>query len=178
MMKEEVQQNQNHFNCLMNWVISWCYQRTCFLKNLSGKRSVFTHSNWQIIILFPLLRDNQMTRLCLWCLPQVCPSIGLQLVTRILCNFTPDEFCPDPVPSTVLEELNSEVCFILTKCCRLLASHTFIHRNVVVKKYLMLCRACWSDAPTKMCSAHFHALLLLLCTGHLRHQMRQRKWQT
>ncbi|KAF8654560.1 hypothetical protein HU200_061755 [Digitaria exilis] len=39
---------------------------------------------------------------------EVCPSIGLQLVTRILCNFTPDEFCPDPVPSTVLEELNSE----------------------------------------------------------------------
>jgi hypothetical protein len=109
---------------------------------------------------------------------EVCPSIGLQLVTRILCNFTPDEFCPDPVPSRVLEELNSEVCFILTKCCRLLASHTFIHRNVVVKKYLMLCRACWSDAPTKMCSAHFHALPLLLCTEHLRHQMRQRKWQT
>ncbi|CAD6246054.1 unnamed protein product [Miscanthus lutarioriparius] len=39
---------------------------------------------------------------------EVCPSIGLQLVTRILCNFTPDEFCPDAVPSTVLEELNSE----------------------------------------------------------------------
>eukprot|EP00267_Zea_mays_P051635 XP_020404610.1 uncharacterized protein LOC109944308 [Zea mays] len=39
---------------------------------------------------------------------EVCPSIGLQLVTRILCNFTTDEFCPDPVLSTVLEELNSE----------------------------------------------------------------------
>nr|AFV66580.1 LSG [Saccharum hybrid cultivar] len=39
---------------------------------------------------------------------EVCPSIGLQLVTRILCNFTPDEFCPDAVPSMVLEELNSE----------------------------------------------------------------------
>ncbi|XP_062199338.1 uncharacterized protein LOC133901840 [Phragmites australis] len=39
---------------------------------------------------------------------EVCPSIGLPLVTRILCNFTPDEFCPDPVPGTVLEELNSE----------------------------------------------------------------------
>ncbi|CAL5001316.1 unnamed protein product [Urochloa decumbens] len=49
---------------------------------------------------------------------EVCPSIGLQLVTRILCNFTPDEFCPDPVPSTVLEELNSEVCFIHAECCR------------------------------------------------------------
>ncbi|XP_073010915.1 uncharacterized protein [Typha latifolia] len=39
---------------------------------------------------------------------EVCPSIGLSLVTRILCNFTPDEFCPDPVPGIVLEELNSE----------------------------------------------------------------------
>ncbi|GJN33619.1 hypothetical protein PR202_gb22239 [Eleusine coracana subsp. coracana] len=39
---------------------------------------------------------------------EVCPSIGLPLVTRILCNFTPDEFCPDAVPGMVLEELNSE----------------------------------------------------------------------
>ncbi|RRT48389.1 hypothetical protein B296_00021898, partial [Ensete ventricosum] len=41
---------------------------------------------------------------------QVCPSIGLPLIIRILCNFTPDEFCPDPVPGIVLEELNTEVC--------------------------------------------------------------------
>ncbi|CAL5073670.1 unnamed protein product [Urochloa decumbens] len=40
---------------------------------------------------------------------EVCPSIGLPLVTRILCNFTPDEFCPDPVPGMVLEELSSEL---------------------------------------------------------------------
>ncbi|KAM0822062.1 hypothetical protein ACQ4PT_071751 [Festuca glaucescens] len=39
---------------------------------------------------------------------EVCPSIGIPLVIRILCNFTPDEFCPDPVPVQVLEELNSE----------------------------------------------------------------------
>ncbi|KAI4964156.1 hypothetical protein ZWY2020_006964 [Hordeum vulgare] len=39
---------------------------------------------------------------------EICPSVGLPLVTRILCNFTPDEFCPDPVPSIVLEELYSE----------------------------------------------------------------------
>jgi hypothetical protein len=44
-------------------------------------------------------------------LHQVCPSIGLPLVIRILCNFTPDELCPDPVPGMVLEELNSEVYF-------------------------------------------------------------------
>ncbi|XP_028787240.1 uncharacterized protein LOC114743214 isoform X1 [Neltuma alba] len=39
---------------------------------------------------------------------EVCPSISLPLVKRILCNFTPDEFCPDPVPGAVLEALNAE----------------------------------------------------------------------
>lgn len=39
---------------------------------------------------------------------EVCPSIGLPLIKRILCNFTADEFCPDPVPGAVLEALNSE----------------------------------------------------------------------
>ncbi|XAR69427.1 hypothetical protein NMG60_11000998 [Bertholletia excelsa] len=42
---------------------------------------------------------------------EVCPSICLSLVKRILCNFTPDEFCPDPVPGAVLEALNAE-CII------------------------------------------------------------------
>ncbi|KAL8133507.1 hypothetical protein AgCh_008825 [Apium graveolens] len=40
---------------------------------------------------------------------EVCPSISLPLLKRILCNFTPDEFCPDPVPGAVLEALNAEV---------------------------------------------------------------------
>ncbi|GAV63914.1 hypothetical protein CFOL_v3_07432 [Cephalotus follicularis] len=39
---------------------------------------------------------------------EVCPSISLALVKRILCNFTPDEFCPDPVPGSVLEAVNAE----------------------------------------------------------------------
>ncbi|WMV19184.1 hypothetical protein MTR67_012569 [Solanum verrucosum] len=39
---------------------------------------------------------------------EVCPSISLPLVKRILCNFSPDEFCPDPVPGAVLEALNAE----------------------------------------------------------------------
>ncbi|CAH8385372.1 unnamed protein product [Eruca vesicaria subsp. sativa] len=38
---------------------------------------------------------------------EVCPSITLPLIKRILCNFTPDEFCPDHVPGAVLEELNA-----------------------------------------------------------------------
>ncbi|CAH2073786.1 unnamed protein product [Thlaspi arvense] len=39
---------------------------------------------------------------------EICPSIGLSLIKRIVCNFTPDEFCPYPVPGTVLEELNAQ----------------------------------------------------------------------
>lgn len=42
---------------------------------------------------------------------EVCPSISLPLVKRVLCNFSPDEFCPDPVPGAVLEALNAE-CII------------------------------------------------------------------
>ncbi|XP_078437725.1 nucleolar protein gar2-like protein [Wolffia australiana] len=40
---------------------------------------------------------------------EVCPEIGLPLITRILCNFAPDEFCPDPVPGIILEELSAEM---------------------------------------------------------------------
>ncbi|KAL1196875.1 hypothetical protein V5N11_024681 [Cardamine amara subsp. amara] len=39
---------------------------------------------------------------------EVCPSIGLSLIKRILCNFTPDEFCPYAVPGAVLEEVNAQ----------------------------------------------------------------------
>ncbi|XP_004493542.1 uncharacterized protein [Cicer arietinum] len=39
---------------------------------------------------------------------EVCPSISLSLIIRVLCNFTPDEFCPDAVPGAVLEALNGE----------------------------------------------------------------------
>ncbi|KAJ4904097.1 nucleolar protein gar2-related [Raphanus sativus] len=38
---------------------------------------------------------------------EICPSITLSLIKRVLCNFTPDEFCPDHVPGAVLEELNA-----------------------------------------------------------------------
>ncbi|KAG9142341.1 hypothetical protein Leryth_016827 [Lithospermum erythrorhizon] len=48
---------------------------------------------------------------------EVCPSIGLPLVKRILCNFSPDEFCPDPVPGSVLEALNAE-CIIERRLSR------------------------------------------------------------
>ncbi|XLS61008.1 hypothetical protein HN51_015236 [Arachis hypogaea] len=48
-----------------------------------------------------MLMDKQVRR-------EVCPSITLSLIIRVLCNFTPDEFCPDPVPGIVLENLHEE----------------------------------------------------------------------
>ncbi|KAA8548219.1 hypothetical protein F0562_004520 [Nyssa sinensis] len=39
---------------------------------------------------------------------EVCPTFGAPLIRRILSNFVPDEFCPDPIPEVVLEALDSE----------------------------------------------------------------------
>ncbi|KAM7506512.1 hypothetical protein LguiA_016965 [Lonicera macranthoides] len=42
---------------------------------------------------------------------EVCPTFGAPLIKRILNNFVPDEFCPDPIPDAVLEALDSEEPF-------------------------------------------------------------------
>eukprot|EP00262_Sarcandra_glabra_P003025 TRINITY_DN13465_c0_g3_i1.p1 TRINITY_DN13465_c0_g3~~TRINITY_DN13465_c0_g3_i1.p1 ORF type:complete len:346 (-),score=65.12 TRINITY_DN13465_c0_g3_i1:117-1109(-) len=39
---------------------------------------------------------------------EVCPTFGAPLIKRILDNFVPDEFCPDPIPESVLGALDSE----------------------------------------------------------------------
>ncbi|VYS55990.1 unnamed protein product [Arabidopsis thaliana] len=39
---------------------------------------------------------------------EVCPMFGAPLIKRVLNNFVPDEFCPDPVPDAVLKSLESE----------------------------------------------------------------------
>ncbi|XP_039682774.1 uncharacterized protein [Medicago truncatula] len=39
---------------------------------------------------------------------EVCPMFSAPLIKKILDNFFPDEFCPDPVPTTVLEALDLE----------------------------------------------------------------------
>ncbi|GAV64295.1 NT-C2 domain-containing protein [Cephalotus follicularis] len=39
---------------------------------------------------------------------EVCPAFSTQLIKRVLDNFFPDEFCPDPIPDVVLEALESE----------------------------------------------------------------------
>ncbi|XP_052196971.1 uncharacterized protein LOC127804203 isoform X2 [Diospyros lotus] len=39
---------------------------------------------------------------------EVCPTFGAPLIKRVLDNFVPDEFCPDPIPEDVLEALDSE----------------------------------------------------------------------
>ena len=33
-----------------------------------------------------------------------------QVIKKILNYFVPDEFCPDPIPTAVLDALDSEVC--------------------------------------------------------------------
>lgn len=40
---------------------------------------------------------------------KVCPTFGASLIKRVLDNFSPDEFCPDPVPKAVLAALAAEV---------------------------------------------------------------------
>ncbi|KAA8528993.1 hypothetical protein F0562_033519 [Nyssa sinensis] len=39
---------------------------------------------------------------------EVCPTFGAPLIKRVLNNFVPDEFCPDPIPVAVLEALDAE----------------------------------------------------------------------
>ncbi|KAF8013137.1 hypothetical protein BT93_I1114 [Corymbia citriodora subsp. variegata] len=39
---------------------------------------------------------------------EVCPMFAASLIKRVLNNFVPDEFCPDPIPDVVLEALESE----------------------------------------------------------------------
>ncbi|XVE96025.1 hypothetical protein REPUB_Repub02eG0186000 [Reevesia pubescens] len=75
-----------------------------FIENGDGesKSFLFLNSLGDLLMLpKDLLMDRSIRK-------EVCPSIGLPLVKRILCNFTPDEFCPDPVPGAVLEALNAE----------------------------------------------------------------------
>ncbi|XP_044503013.1 uncharacterized protein LOC123223738 [Mangifera indica] len=39
---------------------------------------------------------------------EVCPIFGVPLIKRVVDNFVPDEFCPDPIPKVVLEALENE----------------------------------------------------------------------
>ncbi|BAT84825.1 hypothetical protein VIGAN_04228700 [Vigna angularis var. angularis] len=39
---------------------------------------------------------------------EVCPMFTAPLIMRILDNFVPDEFCPDPIPDDVFEALDSQ----------------------------------------------------------------------
>ncbi|KAI8002298.1 hypothetical protein LOK49_LG08G00794 [Camellia lanceoleosa] len=39
---------------------------------------------------------------------EVCRIFGPPLIKRVVNNFIPDEFCPDPIPKVVLEALDSE----------------------------------------------------------------------
>ncbi|MCL7050643.1 hypothetical protein MKW94_030945 [Papaver nudicaule] len=39
---------------------------------------------------------------------EVCPTFDAPMIRRILQNFLPDEFCPEPVPDVVFDTLNAE----------------------------------------------------------------------
>ncbi|KAF5188123.1 EEIG1/EHBP1 protein amino-terminal domain protein [Thalictrum thalictroides] len=39
---------------------------------------------------------------------EVCPTFGAPLIKKILNDFTPDEFCPDPIPEEVFQALDAE----------------------------------------------------------------------
>ncbi|KAG5082865.1 hypothetical protein JHK84_052903 [Glycine max] len=39
---------------------------------------------------------------------EVCPMFSASLIKKILDNFVPDEFCPDPIPTDVFEALDSQ----------------------------------------------------------------------
>ncbi|KAJ0054309.1 hypothetical protein Pint_02960 [Pistacia integerrima] len=39
---------------------------------------------------------------------EVCPTFGVPLIKRVVDNFVPDEFCPDPIPKVVLEALENQ----------------------------------------------------------------------
>ncbi|QCD97470.1 hypothetical protein DEO72_LG6g2180 [Vigna unguiculata] len=64
---------------------------------------------------------------------EVCPSISLSLVIRVLCNFTPDEFCPDFVPGTVLEALNAETIIERRLSSEAVRSFPYVAAPVVYK---------------------------------------------
>lgn len=40
---------------------------------------------------------------------KVCPIFGTRIIKRVLNNFVPDEFNPDPIPEAVFKSLDSEV---------------------------------------------------------------------
>ncbi|XP_058736698.1 uncharacterized protein LOC131609075 [Vicia villosa] len=39
---------------------------------------------------------------------EVCPMFGVSIIKKILDNFVPDEFCPDPIPTDVFVALDSQ----------------------------------------------------------------------
>lgn len=40
---------------------------------------------------------------------KVCPLFGPTIIKRVLNSFVPDEFCPDPIPQSIIDALETEV---------------------------------------------------------------------
>lgn len=49
-----------------------------------------------------MLRDKSLRK-------EVCPTLSLPFIGRLLLSFKPDEFCPEPVTDELLETINSEI---------------------------------------------------------------------
>lgn len=72
-------------------------------------------ANELVIFFFQLLTCNKFLLLNHgfmvkgFLLLKVCPMLSAPLIKKILDNFVPDEFCPDPIPAAVFEALDSQV---------------------------------------------------------------------
>lgn len=75
---------------------------------------------------------------------KVCPSFGAPLIKRVVDNFVPDEFCPDPIPGVVLEALDSEVTQ--------LNLHSFFTTQLSILNYLSRIALCVPDNKKKYIS--------------------------
>jgi hypothetical protein len=88
---------------LKNSVGNWSRWLTDLFNNTEKFKCFNLLNSLSDLLMLP--KDMLMDRLIR---TEVCPLITLPLLKRILCNFTPDEFCPDSVPGTVLEAVNAE----------------------------------------------------------------------
>lgn len=61
---------------------------------------------WEELEVFSYLKLKWMS-LCM--VVQVCPQLKLPLIRRILCNFVPDEFAPEPISPSLIAAINTEV---------------------------------------------------------------------
>lgn len=73
---------------------------------------------------------------------QVCPQLSLPLIRRILCNFIPDEFSPEPVSPALLAAINTKVMETIWGClgaCVILLKADLCLRMHCTQKLAIVC---------------------------------------